>query len=407
MSFDSGFFVGNRARLRELFTGEAPIVLTANGLLQKIGDEAYPFRQDGSFRYLTGCDIHDAILVMDKGKEYLIVPGRDESIEKFDGTVDKTALAATSGISDIVNEKEGWRRLKLRLGKAQYVATLAANPAYVEFFGMYTNPARRQLIKRLKEVSSHLELLDLRPHLSRMRMVKHPAELEAIQRAIDITSSTLKEVTRPSRLGKYAFEYEIEADVAYGFRKRGADGHGFEPVVASGKNACTMHYLANNSPLSSDELVTMDVGARASGYTADIARTVALGKPTQRQRQVHQAVVQALEYALGLLKPGLLLADYEKEMEMFIGEKLRELGLIKSITPEAVREYSPHRTSHFLGIDVHDGGDYDRPLEPGVVLAVEPGIYVPSEGIGVRIEDNAVITQDGAENLSEKLPRDL
>ena len=154
--------------------------------------------------------------------------------------------------------------------------------------------------------------------------------------------------------------------------------------------------------------MVIDIGASYGNYCADITRTVALtGKASRRQQQVHEAVCEAQDYAYSLLKPGVIFAEYEKLMEAFVGEKLRELGLIKSISRDSVRQFFPHATSHFLGLDAHDAGDYAHPLEPGVVITVEPGIYIPAEGIGVRIEDDIVITKDGCDVLSKKLPRDL
>jgi Xaa-Pro aminopeptidase len=167
--------------------------------------------------------------------------------------------------------------------------------------------------------------------------------------------------------------------------------------------------VRNNSPLSSDELTVIDVGAASGHYVADITRTISLnGKPSRRQQQVHEAVAAAQDYAYSLLKPGVLLREYEKQMEQFVGEKLRELGLVKSITHETVREsFFPHATSHFLGLDAHDAGDYDEPLKPNTVITVEPGIYIRDEAIGVRIEDDILITEDGCKVLSSRLPRDL
>lgn len=404
--FGSEFFTGNRTRLRQLFTGTAPIVLTANGLLQKSADESFPFRQDSNFWYLTGCDVQDVVLVMDKAKEYLIVPEREEMREAFDGVIDIAALKAASGIDEVLSEKEGWRRLEMRLKRVQHVATLAANPPYIDFYGMYANPARANLIRRIKDIQPDIELLDLRTHLQRMRMVKQPAEIQALQQAIAITVDTLKDILRPTRLKKYAFEYQIEADLSHGFRRRGSSGHGFSPIVASGLHTTTMHYMDNTGPLASGDLLLLDVSATHNHYVADIARTVVIGdKTTRRQQQVIDAVVEAQDHALSLLKPGIILKDFETQMETYMGEKLRELGLLKTITSQAVRAHFPHRTSHYLGIDAHDAGDYEHPLEPDMVLAVEPGIYIPAENIGVRIEDNILITSDGNTVLSSKLPR--
>lgn len=408
VQFGSDFFSGNRERLRQLFTGTAPIVLTANGLLQKGSDEAFRFHQDRSFWYLTGIDEPDIILVMDKSKEYLIVPARESVKEMFDGSVETEKLASISGIKDIFNEKDGWKQLEARVKKVQHVATLAAPPKYVAFWGMYTNPARAELINRLREINGTVEFLDLRQHLSRMRMVKQPLEIAAIREAVDITVSSLKEVCRPGKLARYGFEYELEADISRGFRKRGAEGHAFDPIVASGRRACTMHHITNDAPFSSDELVAIDVGAQIHHYTADIARTYSIGgHPSRRQQQVYDAVCEAQDYAYSLLKPGVVIREYEKQMEQFVGEKLRELSLVKSITKDIVRQFFPHMTTHYLGLDAHDAGDYDHPIEPGMVGVVEPGIYIPEEGIGVRIEDDILITADGVEILSAGLPRSL
>lgn len=406
--FTSEFFRGNRERLKQLFSGTAPIVITANGLLQKGSDEAMPFHQDRSFWYLTGIDEPDVVLVMDKSKEYLIVPKREDVKEKFDGAVDFDDLERRTGISDIMDDKKGWKKLESRLKKVNHIATIAAPPKYIDFWGMYTNPARAELIQKLKSLNDEVELLDLREHLSRLRMIKQDVEIEAIQKAIDISVDTLKEVMRPSKLSKYAYEYEIEADITRGFRRRGANGHGFTPIVASGKRSCTIHNISNNGELVSDELLMMDVGADVDNYTADITRSVSLnGQPSRRQQAVYDAVLEAEDYALSLLKPGILPKDYEQQVETFVGEKMRELGLIKTIESDNVRKFFPHRTSHFLGLDAHDAGDYEQPLKPGAVLAVEPGIYIPDEGIGVRIEDDVLITADGVKVLTSNLPRAL
>lgn len=405
--FSSEFFAGNRRRLRELFTGTAPIVVSANGLLQRGADSTYLFSQDANFWYLTGIDDPDIVLVMDRDKEYLIVPARSAVREAFDGSVAIEPLVRRSGIRTVLNDKDGWDQLGGRLKKVKHVATLAAPPAYLERYGMYTNPARAALIAKLASYNAHMELLDLGSHLALMRMIKQQPELEAMQQAIDITIRTIKEVTRPAKFRTYAHEYEVEADLTRGFRRRGADGHSFEPIVAGGERACTLHNVANSSALATGELVIIDSGAEFEHYAADITRTVSLGPSSRRQQAVHAAVVEAQAFAMSLLAPGVLLQDYEQQVQHFMGEKLRELGLIKTINHDSIRQYYPHGTSHFIGLNVHDAGDYDRPLEPGVVVSCEPGIYIPEEGIGVRIEDDVLITEAGNKNLTAKLPKEL
>lgn len=403
--FTAGFFAGNRERLRQLFTGTAPIVLTANGLLQRNGDSSFPFRQDSTFWYLTGLEEPDLVLVMDKGKEYLIVPGRSDSREAFDGSIDIDALRRASGVEEVLDEKNGWKQLSGRLAKVHHVATLAAPPAYVEAHGLYTNPARRRLVDRIKEANPELEMLDLRPQITRMRSIKQPEELAAIKQAIDITGAVLKKMHKRG-FEKYVTEYGIEGEITSGFRKKAAQ-HAYAPIIASGAHACTLHYCSNSGPVQPGELILLDVGAEVSHYAADITRTYAVGTLTKRQQQVWSAVMEVRAFALERVKPGTVMGDYEKQIEHFMGEKLRELGLIKSIEHDAVRRYYPHGTSHFLGLDVHDVGEYDKPLAVGMVLTVEPGIYIPEEGIGIRVEDDVLVTQDGNSVLSAHLPREL
>lgn len=405
--FTSEFFGGNRQRLRDLFTGTAPIVITANGQLQKRADEAYPFVQDANFWYLTGIDEPDLVLVMDKDKEYLIVPERDANRVAFDGAIEDEAWAQRSGIGSIMIGETGWEQLNKRLSKVKHVATIAALPPYIQGYDMYTNPARATLVQRLKDANPGLELLDLSPHLTKLRVIKQPVELKAIQASIDVTIAGIKEATTITKRVKYATEYEVEAELTRAFRRRGAK-HGFEPIIAGGENACTIHPFMG-SPLSSDELLLLDVGAEVDHYSADISRTFSLQEPSRRQRQVFEAVLAAQEHAISLLKPGVNLHDYEQEMEHYIGEKLRELGLIRTIERASVREFFPHATSHYLGLNVHDIGDRGETgvLEPGAVLTVEPGIYIRAEKLGVRIEDDILITAAGTKVLSNKLPRTL
>jgi Xaa-Pro aminopeptidase len=405
--FGSEFFSGNRARLRELFTGTAPIVITAHGQLQRSGDTTFPFRQDSNFWYLTGIDEPDIILVIDKAKEYLIIPVREDKRALFDGAISIESLARRSGISTILDTKEGWKQFGTRLRKVKHVATIAAPPRYLESYGMYTNPARSRLINQLKEHNNNLELLDVSEHLVRLRMTKQPQEIAAIKRSIAITSESLKAAMQPAKRPRYAYEYEIEAEITRGFRKRGAKGHAFDPIVAAGKNATTIHYLANNAPLSTDELVTIDIGAEFEQYAADITRTIPLGAVSRRQQQILDTVADVQSYAFGQLRPGVRIRDFEDQVEQFMGEKLRELGLIKTIDSDQVRKYYPHATSHHLGLNVHDVADYNRPLEPNMVITVEPGIYIPEEEIGVRIEDDVIITDNGIEVITSALPTRL
>jgi Xaa-Pro aminopeptidase len=406
--FGADFFVQNRSALRQLFKGKAPIVMTAHGALQRGGESTYAFHQDANFWYLTGIDEPDMVLVMDKSKEYLILPERSDVQQIFDGALEPAQLGEQSGIETILTHKEGWKLLTARLRKAKHFATLPIPPAYSSAFGFYYNPARGHLLLRIKDVNPDISLIDLRGALSRLRAVKQPEELAAIERAIAITVVGLNQISRSAKFPKYTNELEIEADLTRSYRLSGAEGHGFTPIIAGGARSCVVHNMSNDQPLKPGELVLIDSGAEFNHYSADITRTYAyIDPPTTRQQAVYRAVKEVQDYGMSLIKPGLILKDYETAIEQFMGEKLRELSLIKIIDSEAVRRYYPHATSHFLGLDVHDTGDYRAPLEPNMVLTVEPGIYIPQEAIGIRLEDDVLVTPEGNKVLSANLSRVL
>lgn len=400
--FETRFFVENRAKLREKFAGTAPIVMTANGLLQRSADTTFPFRQESNFWYLTGINEPDVVLVIDKDKEYLIVPMRNEQRVAFDGHTDVFKLAERAGIETVYEEEAGWKYLSKRLKRVKHVATLPPAPIYQEAHGFYVTPARARLCEKLKSYNQEAEVIDLRPVMLELRAIKRPEELRAIKRAILLTSQAFKKVNK--NLPKFQNEYQVDAMLTSHVRARGATT-AYQPIVATDENACTLHYIRNDTPLG--ERLLIDFGAEVDNYAADITRTYSLNKPTPRFSAVHSAVLEVQQKAFSLLGPGISLKDYEDRVVQFMGEKLRELGLIRSIDKESVRTFYSHGTSHFLGLDVHDVGYYDKPLQPGMVLTVEPGIYIPSEKIGVRIEDDVLITKNGIKNLSAALPTSL
>lgn len=402
--FSAEFFNGNRDKLVGA-TGAELIVLSANGLLQRSADTTYEFRQDSNFWYLTGVEEPDFVLVIESGKPFLIEPKRGEHRDMWDGAVSKNDIKTRSGIDDIEEHHNGWNRLDRLIKKYKKVHTITPAEAYFEHFGFYANPARGAL---LSELNKHrkAELVDIRKALARLRQVKQPPEIKAIQQAIDITSVALQNVLK--KLPSYKFEHQVAADIAREFIRRGANGHAYQPIIASGKNATTIHYIKNNQPINSDDLLLLDVGAEVCGYSADITRTYPVSTPTKRQRQVYEAVRTVHDQALKLLKPGVDMKQYESKVDALMAKQLKKLGLIQDATNKRqLKKYYPHLASHFLGLDTHDAADYTAPLEPGMVLTVEPGIYIPEEGIGIRIEDDVLITEKGVEVLSAGLPIEL
>lgn len=402
--FTSEFFVGNRRRLLEQ-TNANLIVLTANGLLQRSADTTYSFRQESNFWYLTGIEEPDFVLVMDNDETFLIAPKRADHRDLWDGKVDRKALQSVSGIDSLVEHHEGWLILDKLLKKHKKVHTITPAEPYIEHFGFYANPARCTLLSALAK-HRKLEQVDIRKSLARLRQIKQEPELDAIQSAIDITSKSLLKIK--AKLAKYKTENQVVADITRDFIRSGIKGHAYQPIVASGQNATTIHYIDNNSVIKPDDLVLLDVGAEYANYSADISRTFAVEPPSRRQSEVHQAVMNVRSEAMNLLKPGTDMKQYEQAVDVIMAKELVKLKLLDDIKDrKRLKKYYPHLTSHFLGLDTHDAADYKQPLQPGMVLTVEPGIYIPEESIGVRVEDDVLITDSAIENLSSGLPTSL
>lgn len=405
VDFPSDFFVGNRQRLRSLVGNNVPIIITANGRLQKGVDSDYPFHQDANFWYLTGINDPDTILVMGPKEDFIILPKRSHYQDIFEGTIDQKLLVKTSGIKQIMSFEDGWQQLGADLAGYKQIATLRPFDTYLETYAMYTNPARQQLLKRLRSSNKKIRVQDISLDLARLRMIKQASEVQAISSAINITLAAINNVR--SKISKLPYEYSVEAVITNHFLQNNVD-NAWKPIIASGHNACTLHYSDNTSQLIAGDLVVIDIGAEVSHYAADITRTLIIGsKPSARQRQVYETVLEVQDFAIRLQKPGALIVDNEKKVRKFMGDKLVQLGLIKRASEDQIRRFYPHSTSHFLGLEPHDAGDYKQALQPGVVLTVEPGIYIAEENIGIRIEDDVLITASGNQVLSAASSRGL
>ncbi len=391
------FFEGNRSVLAERLPGHL-IVIAANSLLQSSADLHFPFRQDSNFWYLTGIDEPDAILVIDTvaGESTMLLPPKSTYQKEWDGDTDTDEFARVSGIVQFGSTRDLSGLLKQAAVSGRTVGYLQPLPRMVKPYGFYANPARRTLWSRIKR--SGAQTADVRLDIARMRAIKQPEELAAIQEAIDITGRTLEHVK--SRLAQCRNEKDIERLITARFFAEGGDGHAYQPIVAGGQNAATIHYVQNSAPLVASDLLLLDVGAVYQQYTSDISRTWSVGgSPTKRQRELYDAMCDVQTFAFGQLRAGVLLRDYQKTVEQYARTVCASLGI--------QLDAYPHGFSHFMGLDVHDAGDYSAPLQPGTVLTVEPGIYLAYEDIGIRIEDDVLITESGIDVLSKDIPKRL
>lgn len=403
-SLDATFFTNNRKRAMENLQGGLLVVAGYVGM-QRSHDAEFRFEQEANFWYLTGVEFPDWWLIIDakRGRSWLVEPTIDEAHRLFQESLGKDEAKRTSGIPDILSRDQAMSMLRTAAKSRQLVHTIG-QPPYHSHFGFTLNPASHDMSDMLGRIFSTVR--DFRLEMARLRAIKQPVELEAMQGAIDLTAKTFEAVK--SKFLTYKHEYEIEADFNYAFRATGASGHAFDPIVASGANATVAHYFTNNSALKKGTLVMMDIGVRLNGYCSDITRTFAYGKSSKRQIAVHQAVQSAQSQIIELLKPGLLVEEYYRQVDSIVKKEMIDLKLIQSIDDEkGYRHYFPYSISHGLGVDVHDSLGQAKEFQPGMVLTVEPGIHIGDENIGVRIEDDILITETGHKNLSAKLSTEL
>lgn len=391
-------FLSRRTALAE--TLKKPLVLAAHTRMQAKADTPFKFVEDASFFYYTGLEAPDWKLLFDGTEWHLVAPEVDAVHAVFDGSLSHDEARETSGIQSVISQKDYEEKLAEISKPFNEIALLGPDPM-ADHYDFHLNPAQENV--RI-EVEKHFKnTYDCRLDINRQRAIKTADEIEEIRRAIDATIGAFEKVK--GILPTAEAEYELEAHLNYEFRINGLNGHAYDPIVAAGKNACTLHYVSNNAKLPENGSVLIDSGAKSNGYAADITRTYAIGIPSEREKAVHAAVENAHHEIIALLKPELSVKEYHEKVEVIMKSALSSLGLLKSEAD--YHTYFPHSISHGLGVDVHDPLGRPEVFKPGMVLTVEPGIYIPEEGIGVRIEDDILITETGAENLSGKLPTSL
>ncbi|MFZ2544704.1 MAG: Xaa-Pro peptidase family protein [Candidatus Saccharimonadales bacterium] len=400
-SLDSSFFIHNREKAIEKLQGGLLVVAGYTGM-QRGNDAEFKFEQESNMWYLSGIEYPDWWLIIDgkRSKSWLVEPDIEESHRLFTESLLTESARQISGIQDVISRDQAMAMLRLS-AKSHPVVYTVGPPSYHEHFTFTLNPSISDMKAMLSRIFVKVE--DFRLELARLRSVKQTIELELMQQAIDLTTETLNDIK--TRLSTYKHEYEIEAGLSHAFRVSGGSGHAFDPIVSSGKNATVVHYFTNNSPLKKGTFVMLDVGARVNGYCGDITRTYAYGKPTKRMTAVHDAVRNAQQEIIALLKPGLLVEEYQRNVDNIVKSKMVSLNIISSMNDDVgYHHHMSHAVSHGLGVDVHDALGKAKEFLPGMVITVEPGIYLHDEGIGVRIEDDVLITDTGSKVLSGKLP---
>lgn len=407
-------FKQNRQRFAKEMQPASIALFVSNDEIPSNGDALYPFKQNSDLYWLTGIVQEDTLLVMfpdhpePKYREVLILVRPNELKEKWDGKRLRAEEGKNiSGIETVIwlDTHDALLQTWIHLAKNIY---LDSNENDRKASLLQTREYR--YISETKKRYPLHQYLRAATILKALRAVKTTEEVQVIQQAIDITAAGFLRVMKFMRPG--VFEFEVEAEIQHSFLSQRATGPAYGSILASGENACILHYIANNQECKNGDLILMDFGAEYGGYNADLTRTIPVnGKFSRRQKQVYNACLHLHTYAKSLLKPGITINQYHVKVGLEADLVFQKIGLLskselKNSTPEqpAYWKYMFHGVSHHLGIDVHDLGPRAEPLRAGMVLTVEPGIYIPEEKMGVRIENNVWLTKTGNKDLMKDIP---
>ena len=408
----------NRDKFMSEMKKDSIAVFNSNDIYPIGADSTFPFEQHRDIFYLTGIDQEETILLLSpqakeiKNREILFVKKTDKNIQIWEGPkLSKEDARLISGIEKILWLNEFDSTLK--------EITSQNNGIYLNKNEHYRNNSETQtredrfISKFKKEYPTH-SVYRSNPILQHLRSIKDPLEINQIKKASDITEMGFRRILKFIKPG--VWEYEIEAELLHEFISNRSKGFAYSPIIASGKNANILHYIKNNSQCRSGELILIDSAAEYGNYCSDLTRTIPVsGRYSVRQRAIYNAVLNVKKEATTLLKPGNLWKEYHEEVGKIMTAELLKLGLIdkndvKKQNPKypAYKKYFMHGTSHHLGLDTHDYGLLSEPFEPNMVFTVEPGIYLPDEGFGIRIEDVVVVQESGDPiNLMKNIPIEI
>lgn len=415
-TLSSSFFKKNREKiLNEIPQNSVAFVVSADEL-PRSGDQTFKYRQNPYLFYLTGIEQEQTILVLnpshpnEKNREMLFIRKASKLDEIWEGH--KLTIDQAKEISGIDNVKFITTFDSL-IGDLTYYAdefyvSTNENLKYNRFY----NDADFRFIEKLKYRFPLHKLNRLSPLIIKNRLVKSNEEIEVIKKAISITNDAFLRVLKFMKPG--VAEYEVEAEITHEFIRQQAYNHAYLPIVASGKDNNILHYTENNKICNSGELVLMDFGAEYNNYAADLSRTIPVnGVFDDFQKQVYNAVLFVQNEAKKLMKPGMTINNWNKEVAKIMENQLLELGFLKSEdikkqNPDwpAYKKYFMHGTGHFMGLDVHDVGTNDTPWQAGMILTNEPGIYIEEKGFGIRLENDILITETGNIDLMKDIPID-
>jgi Xaa-Pro aminopeptidase len=414
----SDLYINNRKNFTSSMEANTLAVFNSNDIFPISADSTMPFQQHRDILHLSGVDQEESILVIfpdastDKHKEVLFLKETSELIAIWEGEkLDKKNAFEVSGIKTVYWLQDFPTIFKQMMAEADGIY-LNTNEHLRANNEVQTREDR--FIKKVKQDYPGHRTYKSAPIMHKIRSIKDPIEIELMQRACDITKAGVQRLLKFIKPG--VWEHHIEAELVHEFLMNSSKGFAYTPIVASGKNACVLHYIENNQECLAGDVILLDVGAEYANYASDLTRCIPVsGRFTDRQKEVYNAVLHVKKEAEKLLLPGIMMADYHKQVGQLMEEQLVNLSLItlddiKNQNPDwpAYKKYFMHGTSHFIGLDTHDVGLWNAPIEAGMVFTCEPGIYIPEEGLGIRLEDDLVVQKSGAPfNLMADIPLEV
>ncbi len=413
-SIPNSLFIKNRQKFASKMQTGSIAVFHSNDEMPRNGDAYFAFKQQSDLFYLTGVDQEDTILVLFPDcpnplyREMIFVKETSEQIAIWDGArLMPNDVYLVSGIQSVFWYHEFWKTI--------HAAFLLADNIYVNLNenDRFTDKVSYANLRFAKEIMSKYPAHQIKrsaPILANLRMVKESEEIDLLKEAISITKLGFERLLKFVKPG--IWEYEIEAELIHEFIRNKSRGFAFDPIIGSGKSACVLHYIENNKQCQDGDLLLLDFGAEYANYNGDLSRCIPVnGKFSKRQAEVYNAVLSVQKYAKTVLKPGVTLPNYHAQVCEFMTEKLLEINLLTTQqikdNPKAFMKYYMHGTSHHLGLDVHDVMHRFDAIPEGAVLTVEPGIYIQEEGLGIRIENDVVLTSNGLVDLMDGYPTEI
>lgn len=421
MRYDSipvSLFENNRKRFAAKMKNNSLAILTSNDVMPNNADDVMGFAQNNDLFYLSGIEQDETILVLypdafkEENRAILFVKEANEQTLIWDGDfLSKEKVTDISGIKNVKWIHEFEKTIQLFAFEADTI--YLGHNEHIKRLTSEMNTRQDRMIQWCKQ-KYPLHQYERAAKITRaLRPVKSEEEIDLIKKAVSISVKGFNGLLKAVKPG--IKEYELEAELAYQYIKNGGNRHAFKPIIASGKNACSLHYNTNDSVCQDGEMILVDFGVCYANYNSDITRCIPVnGKFSARQKEVYESVLHCLKEGSKFLKPGVLSKDYELQMASLIEAELVKLKLITlediaSQDPQnpAYKKYFMHGTAHHLGLDVHDVGLYSKPFEKGMVLTCEPGIYIREEGIGCRLENDYLLTENGNINLCEEIPIEI